>query len=72
CLQIKYKGDLKKALEEVKTMLGEEVNTTGRDIVERLKKGLPVEDEVIVGDLIAEYGEQVIAEAIEFTKVGTP
>ncbi|MEX2702995.1 MAG: hypothetical protein Q6368_008020 [Candidatus Baldrarchaeota archaeon] len=53
-------------------MLGEEVNTTGRDIVERLKKGLPVEDEVIVGDLIAEYGEQVIAEAIEFTKVGTP
>nr|MDO8045290.1 hypothetical protein [Candidatus Baldrarchaeota archaeon] len=49
-------------------MLGEEVNTTGRDIVERLKKGLPVEDEVIVGDLIAEYGEQVLAEAIELLK----
>jgi len=49
-------------------MLSEEVHTTGRDIAERLKKGLPIEDEIIIDDLIAEYGEQAVAEAIELLK----
>jgi hypothetical protein len=64
----KHNGDFESALREAKEFFGEELDSYGRPIKERLEKKMPIDDEVALDELVSVYGEQAVAEALEILK----
>jgi len=64
----KHNGDFESALREAKEFFGEELDSYGRTIKERLEKKMPIEDEIALDELVSVYGEQAVAEALEILK----